>query len=600
MVDLVQFVMGCDMDEALTYLTGVMPQVRQEWAAVDAEPARVPYLVRVKACTALYNECAELDEHARRYLEDKQGIPLDVAESFGLRVITQDRNAGDQSGSRAFSALMHAVGAEVAQALSLAKASGKTDTLYFPLWGHWLVIPYHDDTGAIGHLQFRRLHRSDESKSKGAKYRHVGGEVPFPWNYAACYGEGHPGSTFVVEGAMDALALEARNVPAIGVPGAQWMNADKAKRLADRATSTLIVGYDADEAKMRPDGTAFFPGADAQARDARWLLDAGASVRTVTWPEDWIGDWCEWFVAGHRSVPHNEPLRLPGSRSVFSLAEAIEDAAREQQAIASGRQARTLIEPGYGNNVDRILAAEPGEMTIVGARPHGGKTHLMLSTALLQARQLGKVGCLSLEMSRSGIGQRSLYADMGVSRDEWFGFSADKRLWMTQEALSRLEDYQGLHVVHPEKRGGDAVVAECERMIEQGCRVVWIDHVQHIARSGRESSWDVIDKTVKRLFALFQGAGVPWFLLVQLSRGIEKRANRAPAMSDIKGCGSLEEVADRIVTIGCPGEWEEGRDMREHELTKLKDRNGGVDIARASLALPDPFGWFVAARSGRL
>ena len=588
-IDLVQFVLGCDGKEAIRHLTGTLPEVRQEWKAVEDESERVPYPVRVKACTAFYGGCAPLDVVAKRFLEDERGISAETAgEGFGFRVLTHDRGAIGQSGDRAFRALMEATGPAVAQALRLAKASNKSDTLYMRLWGHWLVIPYFDAEGQIGHLQFRRLHRGDD-KQDGPKYWHAG-EVPYPWNYAACCGEGHPGRTLVVEGALDALSLECRNVPAIGIPGTRWLRPEAAARIAKRATSTLVVGFDADEERQRSDGTKYRPGPDAQADAVKMLGAAGADVAQVEWPEGFTGDWCDWWMAGNRGMPHE---RREINRVRFTLADALHYAAEQQQAIAQGRLKDTFIRTGLGKVVDQVLGTEAGECNLIGARPSGGKSHLMLSVAVAQAEENGfPVGIVSLEMTHGALGLRALMADMGASRSDWYDFSEAKRTWMTEEAKTHLDRYEGLRVRHPDDKSRAGVIAACEELMDEGCRIVWIDHVQHVARKGVDM-WTVIDEAARGLDELFKRRRVPYYLLVQLSRAIERRANRQPLMSDFKGCGSLEEVADRMVAISCPAEYEEDRDERDHELNKLKDRNGGTSEGRCTLYLPNPFGWFL-------
>ncbi len=326
-VDLVQFWLGCDTADALTYLAGDLPMPERKYQPLE-ELASVPYADRVKACEAFHGACADLDVVASRFLDDRGIDPIRAAQEFGVRVVTTDRGVPGQSGSRAMAAAIQATSADVVVELGLAKVSESRGTLYERLFGHWLVIPYLGPDGEIGHLQFRRLHRNSDNEGKGSKYLHASGEVPYPWGVDAFAAERD--DVGMVEGALDAMACRMRGYAVVGLPGTSWMTPERAARVAKRADGkTIWVGLDADA--PREDGKA--PGPDAQRRVLSMLADAGhQSLQAVVWPADFIADpdkddWCDWWRTNtdHPGVvAYEQPVERP---------EGMDDAGAERALL---------------------------------------------------------------------------------------------------------------------------------------------------------------------------------------------------------------------------------------------------------------------------
>jgi replicative DNA helicase len=90
------------------------------------------------------------------------------------------------------------------------------------------------------------------------------------------------------------------------------------------------------------------------------------------------------------------------------------------------------------------------------------------------------------------------------------------------------------------------------RMVEQdGCKIVAIDYLQRmqisISRGKNEAS--EIGDIVNAVKAMAIQLNVPIILLSQLGREVEKRTDKKPNMSDLRGSGMIEEAADNILLL---------------------------------------------------
>lgn len=327
-IDFVQWRLDCSWSEAVEYLLGDLPEPDETWEPPSEIP-EVPYSDRVKAASAFHASAASVSSSpdAIDFLEGR-GITAETIARFDLRVLTNDRGVPDQSAQRAAVAVVNAAGSDIASSLGLAGIPSRGEP-YFPRTGHWLVIPYRDLRGDVGHLQFRRILRSGEDLGpKDAKYVHMRGTVPFGFNLPAL--RSAPQGIWLVEGAMDAMRLDSADMAAVGIPGARWLDAESAGRIVKHAgNKPLCVGFDADHYRKRKAGSGeelFSPGLDGMKEAAQLLAEAGATnIHTVDWPADFIeredaNDWCDWlaesedlpatlrFVPEHRETRPGEPV----------------------------------------------------------------------------------------------------------------------------------------------------------------------------------------------------------------------------------------------------------------------------------------------------
>ncbi len=144
---------------------------------------------------------------------------------------------------------------------------------------HSIAIPYFDAQGRLRATRYRHLRPDEERKHKYES------EVGAPRHLYGVHLVHEP-VVYLCEGEFDALILRQIGLPAIGVPGAsswkrQW-------RWLFRDCDLVVVIFDIDSPRKRPDGTEFRPGQEG-SRKVVGQLSQLVSVREIGedsgWPE---------------------------------------------------------------------------------------------------------------------------------------------------------------------------------------------------------------------------------------------------------------------------------------------------------------------------
>jgi replicative DNA helicase len=98
-----------------------------------------------------------------------------------------------------------------------------------------------------------------------------------------------------------------------------------------------------------------------------------------------------------------------------------------------------------------------------------------------------------------------------------------------------------------------------------------------------------ISSIYQHLKGIAKTLDIPVLALSQLNRDVEKRADRLPSISDLRGSGMGEQIADRIALIMRPEYYfERGEELKVPEADKkgiayvqiAKNRNGPVGMLR--------------------
>jgi replicative DNA helicase len=265
--------------------------------------------------------------------------------------------------------------------------------------------------------------------------------------------------------------------------------------------------------------------------------------------------------------------------------------------------------PTYYQELDKYLGGlQPGELTIIAARPSMGKTAVSLN--LMEQIALGggphshatgqRVPCgfFSLEMSKSAIVQRLLSSRSGVDLHSLRTLGEITNRAMFEDVIRRLQDAGGeLHEapIYIDDMPALTVMglrARARRMVQQyGVRAIFIDYLQLMtapafARESRQVEVAAISRGIK---ALARELNMPIICLAQLNRGPESRGDNRPRMSDLRESGSIEQDADVVILlhreeyyhVNDPS-WSQDPDNADKqgvaELIIAKQRNGPTGV----------------------
>lgn len=236
--------------------------------------------------------------------------------------------------------------------------------------------------------------------------------------------------------------------------------------------------------------------------------------------------------------------------------------------------------------LDRWFRMRAKNLTIVAARPGQGKTALLVTIALNNARYLvreglqGKILFLSMEMSVEEVTARFLsqlsevpttrILDGQMTADEWDRFN------------NAIGDFEKLPIVI-----NDLPALTINQIRNEGRmhlkngedNLLIVDYLQ-LAASGEKKTnrVDEVGTVARGLKIYAQETGNPVLAAAQLSRAIEQRADKRPVLSDLRESGNIEQDANNVLFLY----QKEGEDIASSErdaveirkLIVAKQRNG--------------------------
>ena len=119
--------------------------------------------------------------------------------------------------------------------------------------------------------------------------------------------------------------------------------------------------------------------------------------------------------------------------------------------------------------------------------------------------------------------------------------------------------------------------AKCRRLKQRvGLKMVVIDYLQLLTSGKRvESRQQEVSEFSRALKLMAKELQVPVIALSQLNRGAEQRADKMPALSDLRESGSIEQDADMVVLLHRESAYEKDSPRAgEADLIIAKHRNG--------------------------
>lgn len=248
---------------------------------------------------------------------------------------------------------------------------------------------------------------------------------------------------------------------------------------------------------------------------------------------------------------------------------------------------KTVVESGASSGIptgfheldDALAGLQPADIIIIGGRPSMGKTTFAMNIIENISIVQGKPALVfSLEMPSVSIYQRSIASVGGIDFDDLRKGKLQKgdveKLQIATEKLNAapilIDDTAGLNLNQLASR---AIRAKKEHDIG----VIMIDYLQLMTlsehlRTNRNEGVGEISRGLKQLAKLLN---IPIVVLSQLSRELEKRANKRPIPADLRDSGSIEQDADVIMFVYRDEVYNaESQDKGIAEIIIGKQRNG--------------------------
>ena len=328
---------------------------------------------------------------------------------------------------------------------------------------------------------------------------------------------------------------------------------------------------------------AYYAKAVADTATRRRLIEAGGRVTALGYDES---DTLDVTLDAAEQTLFAVSQRQRGADFV-PMSTVAQDYFAYAQADDETRSAPTgLID------LDATLGGglRPGQLALLAARPSMGKSGLAMSIAYhMGITEKMSVGVVSLEMSRNELFERLIAIHTGINtqevaqrirRGDAQGIDA---LVALSDAPIAIEDRAGLSVMDIRSKARRlASVRPLDLLI--------VDYLQLLMSDGKDAQNrnEEVSKISRSLKLLARELQCPILALSQLSRDVEKRANKFPQLSDLRDSGSLEQDADIVLFIYREDAYAEVGAARTNlaEIHVAKQRNGPVGTVTVRFDAP--------------
>ena len=264
--------------------------------------------------------------------------------------------------------------------------------------------------------------------------------------------------------------------------------------------------------------------------------------------------------------------------TIYTAKQALADFVDDLQERGARNGELSGIATGFRHLDSRTEGLQPGELTLIGARPSIGKTALavtMLANCCIDLRVPSLF--VTVEMSKRAIMRRLVSVVAGVAmQDLKSGQLNDGQKRSVSVANSKIAN-SPLHVVD---LSGGATIGTVTAAIRRakrkhGIAVAFVDYLQKIKANGKhEKRTGEVGEVSERSKQCAAGLSIPVVMMAQLNRESEKDKGRMPRLNDLGESGKLEQDADVVCLIH--------RDRMEPEgkasLIIAKQRDGETGI----------------------
>ena len=272
-------------------------------------------------------------------------------------------------------------------------------------------------------------------------------------------------------------------------------------------------------------------------------------------------------------------------KSYSQLKEVLAINFEELEKVSESPENVTGVPTGFTELDDLTRGLQKGDLIIIAARPSMGKTALAINMALYASGHAQiPVLFFSLEMPKEHIAMRLICSEAKVNnrkllvgnleQDDW-----DKLMEGTthmMEAPLLIDDRSAISPNYIRK-----VIRQAKKEFP-ALGLVVVDYVQlmqsNLRNPSREQEMSEISRSLKAIAKEFS---LPMVVLSQLNRGLERRTEKRPMMSDLRESGALEQDADVIFFIYRDEVYNEDTDDKGiAEISIAKHRNGEIGMRR--------------------
>lgn len=246
--------------------------------------------------------------------------------------------------------------------------------------------------------------------------------------------------------------------------------------------------------------------------------------------------------------------------------------------VPSGLEALDAITTGF----------QPGELTLIAARPSMGKTALALDIVRAVGKAGGASAFFSLEMPKDQLVQRLIASEGRINSQRLRTGNLQENDWSKMAHGAGVIAESEIYIAD-QARGVLEMRALSRRLAMQlagtpkPLKLVVVDYLQLMGGVGGEDRREEeVARNSRELKLLAMQLKIPVIALSQLNRKLEDRPDKRPRMSDLRESGALEQDADLILFPYRGGDVYGDKDIPsgQADIIVAKQRNGPLGDAR--------------------
>lgn len=239
----------------------------------------------------------------------------------------------------------------------------------------------------------------------------------------------------------------------------------------------------------------------------------------------------------------------------------------------------TGIPTGF-TDLDNITGGlQPGELTILAARPSVGKTALALNIAEnIALKGNTPLVVFSLEMPKEALLQRIISSQSAINSTKLKSNNLTDNEWhRLSTSISRLAGTPIFIDDTPSINPIELQAKARKLKLDENIGLIIIDFLQLMHGSAGLNRTQEIGEIVRAIKSLARELNIPIIALAQLSRNVEYRDNKRPLLADLRESGEIEQVADVVIFIYREDYYNgNSADTNSTELIIAKHRNGAT------------------------
>ena len=231
--------------------------------------------------------------------------------------------------------------------------------------------------------------------------------------------------------------------------------------------------------------------------------------------------------------------------------------------------------------LDKYLKFTKRDLHVIGARPGVGKSAFALYIALMMA-QFSRGLFFSLEMPLKQIAQRIISNQTRIELDKLTNKEKFKELTTDEKELVNVLFKKLLRKSNLILYDGNFKIDELEEYIKNekeinGLDYIVVDYLQ-LVKSSKSSRYEQITDVSIRLKQIAKDYDIAVIALSQLSREIEKRADKDIYLADFRESGQIEQDASTILGLTTEPTTTEYKALMKVQI--LKNRQGQLGVMK--------------------